>query len=247
LKVIYLSKDSIYINENDRVVKKELGYEKGIITSSLGYNHILNITFKLSKDIDKEMLEVEAEKYVFTEGSLDYSKEYKINYIFKEYDDHYNVEAFIVETDVLKKQFEKYLKIYKYIDFISAKPFVFKSYYDISNIKPQNDAFIYLDENEAFLSCFENGEFVFVKSISKLSSLAKQLDVSVDEVKNILMTKGLNQDNYDDIETFNVIDSFFTQFFMKVSNLINYSVSYYGLTKVDRIFFYSPFEIENLF
>jgi CII-binding regulator of phage lambda lysogenization HflD len=34
---------------------------------------------------------------------------------------------------------------------------------------------------------------------------------------------------------------------MKVSNLINYSVSYYGLSKINRIFFYSSFEIENLY
>jgi len=247
LKVIYLAKDKLYINENDRIVKKELSYEKGIVTSSIGYNHILNITFKLPKSIEKEMLEVEAEKYIFTEGSLDYTKEYKINYIFKEYDDYINVEAFVIETETLKKEFDKYLKIFKYIDFISAKPFIFKSYYDITKVTPENDAFIFFDENEAFLSCFENGEFVFVKSISKLSSLAKQLDMSIGETKKILSEKGFDESKYEDKHIFEIIDSFFSQFFMKVSNLINYSVSYYGLSKINNIFFYSPFEINKLF
>ncbi|GAB6074014.1 hypothetical protein [Nautilia lithotrophica] len=247
MKVIYLTKDKLYINENDRIVKKELSYEKGIVTSSIGYNHILNITFKLPKDLDKEMLEVEAEKYIFTEGSLDYAKEYKINYIFKEYEDYINVEAFVVETEVLKKEFEKYLKVFKYIDFISAKPFIFKSYYDITNVTPQNDAFVYFDENEAFLSCFENGEFVFVKSISKLSTLSKQLNLSVEETKKLLLEKGLDETKYEDLSVFSIVDSFFSQLFMKVSNLINYSVSYYGLTKINNIFFYSPFDINKLF
>ena len=53
LKVIYLTNDYIYINENDRIVKKEFSFEKGIVTSSLGYKHILNTTFKLPKTIEK--------------------------------------------------------------------------------------------------------------------------------------------------------------------------------------------------
>ena len=247
MKVIYLSKNYIYINEDGRVVRKELSHEKGIVTSSIGYKHILNVTFKLPKDIEKEMLEIEAEKYVFTEGSLDYNKEYKINYIFREYDDYYNVEAFVVETEVLKKEFEKYLKIFKYIDFISAKPFVFKSYYEIINDKPKNDAFIYFSEDEAFLSCFEKGKFVFVKSITKLSALAKQLNITVEQTVELLQKNGLNSESYEDEQTYSVVESFFSQFFMKVNNLINYSISYYGLSKIERIFFYSSFEIKGLY
>ena len=112
MKVIYLTDEYVYINENDRVVRKEFSYEKGIITASIGYSHILNMTFKLQKPIEKEMIEIEAEKYIFTEGSLDYSKEYKINYFFKEYEDYYNVEAFIIEIDKIKSEFEKYLKTF---------------------------------------------------------------------------------------------------------------------------------------
>ncbi len=249
MKVIYLTNDYIYINENNKIVKKELSYEKGLVTSSLGYNHILNINFKLPKSIEKDMLEIEAEKYIYTEDSLDYTKEYKINYVFKEYDDYYNVEAFVVEINVLKRIYEKFLHIYKHIDFISAKPLIFKNYYDIVNLEPKNDAFIYLDENEAFLSCFEKGEFVFVKSITKLSTLIKQLDISIEELKTILSEKGLNEENYEDEEKekFELIESFFSQFFMKVSNLINYSINYYGFEKIDRIFFYSSFEIKDLY
>ncbi len=247
LKVIYLAKDNIYINENDRIVKKEFSYEKGIATAVLSYENILNLTFKLSKNIEKDMLEIEAEKYVFTEGSLDYSKDYKINYYFKEFEDYINVEAFTVETEKLKKEFEEYLKIYKYIDFISVKPFVFQEYYELSKTNPKNDIFIYFTRDEAFLSCFENGEFVFVKSISKLSALAKQLDKSIDECMEILTVKGLDESAYDDENEFKNVESFFSQFFMKVNNLANYSTSYYGLSKIDRIFFYSSFEIKNLY
>ena len=125
---------------------------------------------------------------------------------------------------------------------------VFKSYYDIANDSPKkNDTFIFFDEDEAFLSCFENGEFVFVKSMTKLSTLSKQLNLSIEESKTILTTKGLNENSYEDENVFSIVESFFSQFFMKVNNLVNYSVSYYGLSKINRIFFYSSFEIENLY
>ena len=247
MKVIYIKEDCIYVNENGRVVRKEFSKEKGVITSSIGYSDIISINFKLPKTIDKSMLEIEAERYIFTEASIDYNKEYKINYIFKEYEDFYNVDAFIVDVEVLKVKFEKILKTYKYIDFISIKPLVFKSFYDITDTKPSVDAFIYFDENEAFLSCFVDGEFLFVKSLNKFSLLERQLGLKREELLKILKEKGLDNSLYDDIESFSAIESFFSQFFMKVNNLINYSVSYYRLNKIDKIFFYSPFEIKNLF
>jgi len=247
VKVVYLAKDKIYVNENGRVVKKELGYEKGVITAALKYKHILNITFKLPKNIDKDMLEAEAEKYVFTESSLDYTKEYKINFFFKEYDDFYNVEAFVVEVDVLKKEYEKYLKTYKFIDFITAKPFVFEAYYDITKLPKKRDVFIFLNEEDAFLSCFVNGEFVFVKSLNKLSSLAKQLNLDIKETIELLSKKGLIEENYEERVQLEIVESFFSQFFMKVNNLLSYANSYYRIDNIERMFFYSPFKIEGFF
>jgi len=247
MRVIYLAKDKIYINENDRIVKSEIKPLKGVVTSSIGYKNIINLTFKLPKSIQKDMLEIEAEKYVFTEASLDYEKEYKINYLFREYEEYYNVEAFIVETGVLKKEFEKFVKVFKHIDFISASPFVFKSYYDITSTKPKSDVFICFNKEEAYLSCFEKGEFVYVKSLSKLSNLAAQLNMDTDATVSLLESRGLDEGSYESKEQYSVVESFFSQLFMKVSNLINYSISYYSITQIDRIFFYSPFQIKNLF
>ena len=246
-KVIYLARDFVYIKENDKVIKKEFSFEKGIVTTTIGYSDILNINFKLPKNIDKELLELEAEKYLFKEGSLSYEKEYKIIYKFREFEDFYNVEAFIVEVEVLKKEFNKYIQTFKYIDFISAKPFVFKSFYDINKTVLKKDAFIYFSEEESFLSCFENGEFVFVKGLNKFDSLAKNLGLTNKEVIELLSKNGLNEEAYENKEYFRIVENFFSEFFMRVNNLLNYSANYYNLEKFDRIYFYSPFEINGLF
>jgi len=246
-KVLYLTKNYLYIYENDRVVRKEYSKDKGIVTSTILLKDIYNINFKLPKDLKEEELIIEAEKYVFTEGALDYTKQYKINYIFQDLGDFYFVDAFVVELETLKEIFASHLKLYKYIDFISPAPLVFKEYYNITNIKPQVDVFIYFNQEDAFLSCFKNGEFVFTKSINKLNVLSANLNISVEECIELLKQKGLNKELYEDEDVYNKIYSFFSQFFMKVNNILNYSINFYHLDKINKIYFYSPFEIKNLF
>ena len=246
-KVIYLAKDCIYIIKNQEIITKELSFEKGIVTGCINYSYILNMNFKIPKSVNEDLLDVEVEKHLFSEGTLSYEKEYKIVYKYKEFEDFYNVEAFVVEVDELKKVFKEYLEIFKYIDFISARPFVFKSFYELSKIDPKRDIFIYLDEEESFLSCFENGEFVFVKSLNKLSVLAKSLNLSIEETKKLLIKNGLDEKKYENKELFLTVSNFFSDFFMKVNNLINHSINYYKIEKIDNIYFYSSFDIRKLF
>ncbi len=246
MRILYVTDDYLYIYENGRVVRKELSYKKGIVTASLGYKNVLSISFKLAKDIEEEMLDIEVERYLFNEASLDYTKEYKIIYVYQDLGEFYHIDAFVVEVNVLKKEFDKYIKIFKYIDFISFKPFAFEAFYEIKNITPKNDVFIYLDKEESFMSCFREGKFVFVKSLNKLSVLAKEIGVDIDELINILSEKGLNKEKYEDENTYFKIENFFSQFFMKVNNLINYSINYYSFSKIERIYFYSSFKIPYL-
>ena len=247
MKILYLTDKFIYINQDGRIIRKEISYEKGIVTSSIGYKHLININFKLPKSINQETLELEVERYLFESGSLDYSREYKIVFFSREIEDGYQIEAFVVDIEVLKENFEKFIKIFKYIDFISAKPFVFESYYDLVKQVPKIDLFIYFNEDDSFVSCFREGEFLFVKSTSKLFNLAKSLGISIESCIELLRTKGLDKENYDNLDTYEIVEKFFSEMFMKISSLINYSINYYSLPKIDRIFFYSPFEIKNLF
>jgi hypothetical protein len=244
--VYFLTKEYMYEYIDGRVVKKDLKKEKGVYTSLIYFKDIFNHTFKLPSNLSKDELLIKADETVFNEAGLDLSKEYKINYLFQKYDDYYIVDAFIVEVDKLKEEFKDILKKFKYIDFISAAPFVFKEYYDIVNIKPQNDIFIYFTEKDAFIVGFKNKEFVFVNSLDKLSTLSIQTSLNIQELTKVLEEFGLNEENYKDKELYKKIYNFFSQFFMKVNNLLNYSKNFYHLGEIDKIFFYSNVKIKNL-
>ena len=242
-KVITLFKDYMYVYEKGIIVKKDKSFEKGIITSSISFKDTYNISFKLSKALDEEELLVEAEKYVYSQDILDLTKEYKIIYNFQKYDEYYYVDAFAAEVEKIESLMADDVKIFKYIDFISFSPFAFEEYYDLAKVTPEVDVFIYLGVEDAYIVGFNKGKFVFVRSIDKLKILEKELNKPLDEILKILKTKGLDKNNYEDEYVFEIIDTYFSKLSMKINNVINYSVNFFKLNKINKIFFYSPFDI----
>jgi len=243
LKVLFIKDlENIYVYEDGRVYKSTKK-EKGINTSIIKYKNIYVYSFKLPGDIKEDELEMEVEKYLYNEEALDFSKDYKINFVFRKINNEYFIEAFVVEIDKLKSEFEKIVEKFKYIEFISPSFFVFSSYYDVKNEENYNDLFIYFDKEDSYVVCFSNKEFVFVKGLLKFALLEEEIG---DDVLEILEKKGLNQDLYEDESLYNKVDEFFSQFFSRLNSIINYNLASYNLNKIDRIFFYSPFKINNL-
>ena len=245
-KIITFFKDYMYSYENGRVIKEDKSFEKAITTTVLSFKDTYNISFKLSKALDAEELLIEAEKYVYSQDILDLTKEYKIVYNFQKYDEFYYVDAFAVEVEKLKSLMSDDVKVFKYIDFISFSPFVFKEYYELSNITPEVDVFIYFGKDDSYIVGYNKGEFVFVRNLDKLNVLEKELNKTADEIIELLRVKGLDKNKYEDEYTYEIIDTFFSKFFMKVNNVINYSVNFFKMNKIDKIFFYAPFEIVSL-
>ena len=247
MKVINALKNYIYVYEDGKVVKKELIKEKGIITSFLTPKSFFSLSKKFDKTVSREEMIIDMEKYIFSYPSIDINKEYKIIYLFVERTNKTIMEALIIDNDNLKNEFKEIIDIYKYIDFISPSFLVWEEYYNLAKTDKKNDVFVYFDENEAFLTVFSNGNYLFHKSLNKFSDLLKITDKKADELLVILNEKGLDKTKYEDEEFFLKIDKFFSEFFLKIFNQLNYSINEYEISKYERIFFYSSFKVNNLF
>ena len=247
MKVINASDNYIYIYEDGKVVKKELVKEKGIITSFLTPKSLFSLTKKFNKTLSKEEMIVEMEKYIFSYPNIDINKEYNIVYLFIERENKTILEAILVDSEELKNKFKKILNVYKYIDFISPSFLAWEEYYNLTKTPQKNDVFIYFDQNEAYLSVFSDGKYLFHKSLNKLSDLSKITGKKTDELIKILNEKGLDRSKYNEEDLFFKIDKFFSEFFLKIFNQLNYSINEYEIAKYERIFFYSPFKINYLF
>jgi len=247
VKIINVAQKYQYVFDNGKVVKKELSKEKGIITSFIHPKNLLTITKKFDIHVSEEEILLEMEKYIYSYPGVDINKEYKTVFIPVKRQNSIIMEAILIDTQQIQKDFDDILKVYKYIDFISPSFLSWQEYYNLTKTEPKNDIFIYLNKDDAFLSAFDEGKYIFHKSLNKLNTLSKLLDKDINEVINILKTKGLDVSQYEDESEFNIIDKFFSEFFLKVFNIINISINDYQISKFERIIFYCPFEIKGLF
>ena len=247
MRVINLTPKYQYIFEDGKVVKEELIKEKGIVTSFLYPKDLISITKKFDKNLSEETIILEMEKYVYSYPGIDLNKEYKHIFLKIERENNLILEAVLVDSEDIKKNFKDILEIYKYVNFISPSFLAFEEYYKINKIPPKNDIFIYFSENDAFLAAYSEGKYLFHKSLNRFQTLQKMLNKEKDEVVEILVSKGLDVSSYENGAEFNIVDKFFSEFFLKVFNIMNFSLNEYQVPKFERIIFYSPFEIKNIF
>jgi ribosomal protein L22 len=179
------------------------------------------------------------------------SKRYQVIYIYRELEqenDTILVEAIAIEEEHIKKVFKNRIEKLKYIDYLTPQFLIFKEFYHITNIKPKIDAFVYLDEDTSFVAIYKDGEYLYSKSLNPLNLLLKQLNMSYKEFIELAQTKGLDKDSYEEneLEKSELIDRFFSEFFMKINNILMYGRSVFYIDSIDRIYFYTPFKIKNI-
>ena len=242
MRVLNVLSQYIYVYEDGKVVKKPFSKEKGIITSFLMPNDIFTLTKKFPL-MDEDEILMEMEEYIYSYPNVNENKEYQILYQYIKRENSIIVEALLIEVDKLERKFKTILDTFKYIDFISPAFLGWSEYYNITKVEPKNDVFIYFSEDGAFLTAFSEGKYLFHKSLNKLLSLMTATGLKKEDLIKVLEEKGLDRTLHEDDELFNKIEAFFSEFFLKVFNLINFSLNEYQISKIDRIFFYSPFKI----
>lgn len=247
MKIINATPRYQYVFDNGNVVKEELKKEKGIITSFVNPKDIFSITKKFDASLSEETILLEMEKYIYTYPGIDINKEYQNIFLKINRNNNIILEAVLVDTEQLRNDFSNILDVYKYVDFISPSFLGWEEYYNITKIDPKNDVFIYLSEDEAFLTAFKDGKYLFHKSLNKLQILQKNLNKEMKDVIEILNTKGLDVSQYENGAEFNFVDKFFSEFFLRAFNVMNFSLNEYQIPHFDRLIFYSPFDIKGLF
>ncbi len=103
----------------------------------------------------------------YDELGLDPEKEYSIFHQKSSSDANsgiYNI--FIVEPEVLESTVESCIKKTTYIDLIVPAPLLYKSLYSTNTLTPvEAHCFIYFTMDDAFVTIYNDGEFVYSKSL----------------------------------------------------------------------------------
>ena len=246
MKVVYI-KDDILLQDGKIVDKFD---KKDIITSSIDIKDVITYTFKLPLTTPKEQLQADAEIHFFENAGLNLDKEYKTHFIIKELEKegNYLIEAIAIEVEKLHNLFKNIIEKTHWIDYISFSPFSFEEFYPTHNKEAKKDAFVYLDNKNSFIAVFNEGEYLYSKSLNPLKPLLTNIDKSYEEFIEILKTKGVDKTKYemDEFLIASEIEKFFSDYFMAINNRLSYGKNIFYLDSIDNIYFYTPFEINGI-
>jgi len=252
MSIVYINNNRFLIKDGDKIeLKEKFEFQKNdIITSSIDIKDIITYTFKLPKSTPEEQLNTEAEIYFYENAGIDLNKKFISFYMFRtlEEEDSYLVEAIAIDEDNLHKKFNSLLTRSNWIDFISLSTLTFSEFYPTYKKEPKKDAFVYLDNEQSFIAVYENGEYLYSKTLNPLAPLLKILDMDYNKFIETISTKGVSKDNYD-VDEFLVageIERFFSDYFMAINNRLSYGKTIFYLDHIDNIYFYTPFHIEGM-
>ncbi len=161
----YLSGISSFLSE---VTSPEFAKDQFAI-SYLNTQGFINSQIEISKNIPEEDLEDAIANKAYDELALDQAIEYKIQFIetFSNLDDdnrHFHI--FIVDPLTITETFSNVVQNIKYLDVIIPSPLLLKSLYSKEIIEDNGiHCFIYFQENDAFITIYNDKEFIYTKSI----------------------------------------------------------------------------------
>lgn len=188
------------------------------------------------------------------ELSLSFENEYKI--IYKEaknlnqLDRYFNI--FVSTHQKLQTLFAAHLTPDKYIDFISPIGLLYDSLYDLELLpKSGVECFIYFQKDDANMSVYQDGNFIFSKQIEQnLSNLYVKFlenckkEISFDEFCDFLTSN--SHESLENDVAFG-LSEVFGDTFLQLEDTFGYLKKTFGFHKLDNIFISSEYgKISNI-
>ena len=165
-KEVYVNSISSFLSKTDSPMYDKEQYA----ISYLNTKDFINSQISISKNIPDEDLHDAITNKVYDELALDQAITYTIEFIeiFNIIDEeNRNFHVFILDPLTLDKTFSSTIDKIKYIDLIIPSPLLLKSLYEKDIIEKSGvHCFIYFQENDAFVTVYNEKEFLYTKSIS---------------------------------------------------------------------------------
>ncbi len=239
-KETYFSGISSFISKTS---SPEYAKEQFVI-SYLNTKDFINAQIEISKNIPDEDLYDAINSKAYDELALDQAIEYKIQYIetfnvLDEENRHFHV--FIVDPLDITNTFLHPVEKIKYIDVITPAPLLIKSIYAKEIIESNGvHCFIYIQENDAFITIYEEKEFVYTKSI-KFSFLDMHERfcelygerVDYDDFLNFFSKENLRDSNSDYKQFFIRL---YKELFANINDILTYAKRAFEIEKFEHVY-----------
>lgn len=231
------SKNEIKLNNLDK------SDQDSFFTSYIQAREIISATIDISRNIPDSDLKDAIDIKVYDELALDSSVEYSISYFETDSKDpkSRSFNIFIIDLKLLTSKLAPIKEKTGYIDFVTTAPFLIKSLYQKSFIEPDGThAFVYFQKNDAFLTIYKNGLYLYSKSLhyslhemnEKFCELMGER-IDEEDFYKILTTKGLQVTMGIHYE---ILVQLFSEIFSYINDVLVFAKRSYGIDFIDKLY-----------
>jgi hypothetical protein len=244
---VYTKKNFIY--KNDKIdLSSKISFSKSqVIASYINTKDTIISSVFINRSIEDEDLKDVLELKVYEELGLDESEEYIIEH--KEIEsstDERQFAIFAVKTSALQLIFGDLKGSVNYIDFIFPFSLLYSILYEREILKSIGiDVFVYFQKDDASMSIYKNGKFLYTKSFDySLSRIydkyCQATSTVVDETQfyTALQTSGIIGGNGISGDGLSKI---FSEIFMSLNDIVIYTKRAFNIDKIDNIYIGSSF------
>lgn len=221
----------------------EKSHKNAFIVSYIQSKDVISATVEISRNIPEADLHDAIEIKVYDELGLDSAVEYKITYLETETNDTKNrvYNVFVIDSAVVQNQLSEIQKKTSYIDYVTTAPFLIKSLYKKALLETSDtDCFIYFQKNDAFLTIYRGGEFLYAKSLHySLTELTEKFceligeRIDEEDFFRLLTVEGLKSTN---VSYQSYLMQLFGELFLYINDVLIFAKRSYGLEHIDRVY-----------
>jgi len=238
----YADKSYIFKDDTFKPLKKLTYNTSNFVTSYLNNKDLIMATVQISRSIPEEDIEDIIEIKAYEEIGLDQANSYIISSMeIESEEEERTYHIFVAEPERLDTLYLPIKKETKYVDLIVPAPLLYKALYTKEILEDKNaHCFVYFTQNDAFVTIYRNGEYLYSKSIDfSLEQIydkyCEAVGEKVDEKEfyTILESEGLKTTNNDYQQNFMKI---FAEVFITINDIIIYAKRAFNLDTIDQMF-----------
>ncbi len=233
-----------YLLKGQKLIQqKKLIYDStNFVSTYINNKDIISSSVEISRSISAEDTDGALEVKAYEELGLDQAIEYSIQYIERETTGDFRIfDLFVVDQEILGESFVDITYDTKYIDLIVPAPLLYKSVYDREILSDNGvHCFIYITQNDAFITFYQNGQYLYAKSIeySLERIYDKYCELSGDRVDEaefykVLESEGLKTVHADYQQN---LMKLFGDVFITINDIIIYAKRAFDLPTIDQMF-----------
>jgi hypothetical protein len=212
------------------------------LASYLSNRDYISAKIGISRSVFKEDIDSAIENKAYEELGLDQASEYVIDHFESPSESEERLyDVFAAKPERLRTLYGNIISDAKYIDLIFPAPLLYKILYEREILsRGRTDLFIYFMEDDAFISVYKDGIYLYAKSLEfslgKIHTMyceAKGEHVDKKEFINSLTKDGIYFKEQDSQQ---ILMKIFSEVFIALNDVVIYCKRAFSLDSVDNIF-----------